>query len=107
MAAEERDSNAPITPKRGRPPGEQTPEGMIRAELLAHLRIYKRLREKVEQRLEMGELDTEELAKLMELVRKGIVEMAKPIIAPAKSEVAKPHEAEEDAAAILAKLIGG
>lgn len=94
------------TAKRGRPPGEVSPEGLLKQELIAHLRLYKKTRELVEQRLSTGTMDTDELAKYMDLLRKGIVDMAKPFIASAKSTEARVEESE-DGEAILAKLIAG
>ncbi len=93
-------------PRRGRPPGETTPEGLIRAELIAHLKLYKRIREIVERQIDtMGDnLAPEDLSKYMDLLRRGIVEMAKPIVPNAKAEQAKP-EVEEDPEKILAGLL--
>lgn len=93
------------TPRRGRPPGEVTAEGLLRAELIAHIRLYKRTREIVEQRLNEV-TDPEELAKIMDLLRRGIVDLSKPFIAVAKPEVARVVE-EEDGEKILARLLGG
>lgn len=94
-------------PKRGRPPGEVTPESLIRLELIAHLRLYKRTREIVEKRLADDSLDAEDLTKYMELIRKGIVEMAKPILPNARPEAVRPAEVEEDGEQILRRLIEG
>jgi hypothetical protein len=98
-------------PRRGRPPGtEETPESLIRKELMAHLKLYKQLREIVQKKIDSvgGEMDPDTLTKLMDLLRKGVVEMAKPIIAPARSgEGSVKGEVEEDPEKILAGLIGG
>ncbi len=91
-------------PRRGRPPGEVTPESLLKVELIAHIRLYKRTREIIEQRLEEVS-DPEELAKIMDLLRRGIVDLSKPFIATAKPETAKPAE-EEDGEKILARLLG-
>jgi hypothetical protein len=99
------DASSPA--RRGRPPGEQTPEGLIRAELLAHLRLYRRLREIVETKVQdAASLDVDALTKYMELLRKGITEMAKPIVPQAKSET-RQQEQEENASSILARLVTG
>ncbi len=96
------------TAKRGRPPGEVSPEGMIRAELIAHLKLYKRTREIVEKRLEHDDLlEVDDLTKYMELLRKGIVEMSKPILPNAKAGDVRPEANEEDAEKILQKLLEG
>lgn len=93
--------------RRGRPPGEVTPEAMIRLELLAHLKLYRRVREIVEKRLADETLDADALAKYMELLRKGIVELAKPILPNARPETVRPTEPEEDGETILRRLIEG
>lgn len=95
------------TRKVGRPSGEVTPESLIRAELIAHLKLYKKIREQVETRLETGTCDAEELSKYMELLRRGIVDMSKPFIAAARPDSARPAEVEEDGESILAKLLEG
>ncbi len=96
------------TPRRGRPPGEVTPESLIKAELIAHLRLYKRMREMVERVLDNPDriLEPEDIAKYMDLLRKGIVDMSKPFIANAKPVDAKPEETE-DGEAILSRLLVG
>ncbi len=93
-------------PRRGRPPGETTPEGLIRAELIAHLKLYRRTREIVEKRIDLAgdAISPEDLSKFMDLLRRGIVEMSKPIVPNAKAEQAKP-EVEEDPEKILAGLL--
>jgi len=92
-------------PKRGRPPGEVTPESLLRLELIAHLKLYKRMREVVERRL-AEDLDAEELTKYMDLLRKGIADMVKPFVAVAKPESSRGAAEEEDGEAILRKLLG-
>lgn len=92
--------------KRGRPPGEETPEVLIKRELIAHLKIYRKLRELVTTKIDKdGEnMDAETLGKFMDLLRKGIVDMAKPIVAPAKADgAAKPDD--EDPQKILDGLL--
>lgn len=93
--------------KRGRPPGEVTPEGLIRQELIAHLKLYRRTREIIEQRMDVEGLSVDDLTKYMELLRKGIVEMAKPIVPQAQRAEAKPQRDEEDAEKVLANLLEG
>lgn len=93
--------------RRGRPPGEVTPEGLLRQELIAHLRLYKRTREIVEHRLQDDHLDADELTKYMDLLRKGIVEMAKPFVATARPEAARPDGDAESGEKILARLLEG
>lgn len=93
--------------RRGRPPGEETPESLIRKELIQHLKLYKRTREIVEKRLSVDGLDVDELTKYMELLRKGIVEMSKPIIPQARAEAARPVETEEDPEALLQRILSG
>lgn len=108
MAGTERDSDAAVGKRPvGRPPGDVSPESLLRSELIAHLRLYKKIRQMVESRLDLGTADADELAKYMELLRRGIVDMSKPFIAAAKPEAARAAEPEEDGEAILAKLIGG
>jgi|SRR5579885_2882119 len=95
---------------RGRPPGtEETPERLIRNELMAHLKVYKTLRELVQKKIEDrgDQLAPAELAQFMDLLRRGIVEMAKPIVAPAKAETAKTAVEEEDPEKIIAELTKG
>lgn len=93
--------------RRGRPPGEVTPESLLRAELIAHLRLYKQVREVVQERINEGGLSADDLGKYMDLIRKGIVEMAKPVVPTARQGDAKPPEDLESAESILAKLING
>lgn len=93
--------------RRGRPPGEITPEGLIRSELIAHLKLYRKTREIVEKRLEDPKIDVEDLTKYMELLRKGIVEMAKPVLPNARPEAVRVAEPEEDGETILRRLIEG
>jgi hypothetical protein len=90
--------------KRGRPPGETDPTLLLKQELIAHLRLYKKVREIVETQIESCS-DPDELAKYMDLLRKGIADLAKPFVAAAKPEIAKPIE-EEDGEKILARLLG-
>lgn len=109
MAATERNSCAPIapeesTPKRGRPPGEVSPEALLKQELIAHLRLYRKMRELVETRLDDAAADPDLLAKYMELLRRGIADMVKPFVAAAKPETARPQD-EEDGEKILARLL--
>lgn len=100
------DSDSPA--KRGRPAGTtETPQSLIEKELIAHLKLYKKLREMVERRIEDVSIDADTLTKYMELLRKGIVEMAKPIIPNARPVDAKPIESEENAEMILQRLIDG
>lgn len=106
MASTERDTDSPVV-RRGRPTGEVSPESLIRLELIAHLRLYKKTREIIESRLELGTADADELTKYMDLLRKGIVEMAKPFIAAAKPDSSRSNEPEEDGEAILRKMIEG
>jgi len=94
------------TPRRGRPPGETTPESLLKQELMAHLRLYKSMREVVEARLKDDSLDPDSLAKYMELIRRGISDMVKPFVASAKPSDTKPVD-EEDGAKILARLMEG
>ncbi len=101
------DSEDDARSKRGRPPGEVTPESLLKSELIAHLKLYKRLRETVERRLQDPALDAEDLTKYMDLIRKGIADMVKPFVAVAKPESARPQEEPEDAESILRKLIAG
>lgn len=91
----------------GRPKGEETPESLIRRELIAHLKLYRRTREIVEKRLAVDGLDVDELTKYMELLRKGIVEMSKPIIPQARAEAVRPAEETETSESILQKLLEG
>lgn len=93
--------------RRGRPPGEDTPESLIRKELLAHLRLYRKTREIVEARLDTGTADVDEISKYMDLLRKGIVEMAKPFVASAKPGEAARQEPEEDGETILRRMLQG
>lgn len=88
----------------GRPPGETDPTQLIKQELIAHLRVYKRVREKIDGLLDLCS-DPDELAKYMDLLRKGISDLSKPFVAAAKPEAAKPVE-EEDGEKILEKLLG-
>lgn len=110
MAAESRDTITPVSEtvaKRGRPPGEVTPESLLRSELIAHIKLYKRTREIVESRLNNSDLiDPDELAKYMDLLRRGISDLSKPFVAAAKPETAKQVE-EEDGEKILARLLEG
>lgn len=111
MAAESRDPNTSVSEivaaRRGRPPGEVTPEALLKSELIAHIKLYKRTREIVEARLNSSELiDAEELTKYMDLLRRGISDLSKPFVAAAKPEAAKPAE-EEDGEKILARLLEG
>lgn len=106
MGTESGDTQETVGAKRGRPPGEVTPESLLRLELIAHIRLYKRTREIVEKRLRDDLVDPDELSKYMDLLRKGISDLAKPFIASAKPESAKPAE-EEDGEKILARLLGG
>ena len=103
--------NETAKPKRGRPPGsDETPEALIRKELNAHLKLYRKLRETVEKRIEAhgDTLTAEELTKYMDLLRRGLVELAKPIVAPAKADNASGKgEVEEDAEKILKGLLEG
>lgn len=96
-----------IEPRRGRPPGEVTPELLLRAELIAHLKLYKQVREVVQERINEGGLSADDLGKYMDLIRKGIVEMAKPVVPNAKASDVKPPEELESADSILNKLING
>jgi len=96
-------------PRRGRPPGtDESPESLIRKELIAHLKLYRRLREIVQKKLDdLGDaISPDDLQKYMDLLRKGLVDMARPIVAPAKAESAKAVE-EEDPEKILASLLEG
>lgn len=105
MGTESRDTEQAVeSPRRGRPPGEVTPESLLKTELIAHIRLYKRTREIIEQRIDEV-VDPEELAKIMDLLRRGIVDLSKPFIATAKPENAKPAE-EEDGEKILQRLLG-
>lgn len=94
-------------PKRGRPPGEVTPETLIRQELIAHLKLYRRTREIVEQRLSYDTIPIDDLTKYMELLRKGIVEMSKPIVPQAERSKAAVVEETEDPDRVLARLLEG
>lgn len=92
---------------RGRPPGtDETPESLIKKELVAHLKLYKRLREIVQKRVEVSgdSMLPEDLSKFMELLRKGVVDMARPILATAKPDHA-PKLEDEDPQKILAALL--
>jgi hypothetical protein len=94
-------------PKRGRPVGtEETPESLIKKELIAHLKLYKRLREIVQKRVDLvgDEMQPEDLGKLMDLLRKGVVDMARPIVANAKPDSAQKQD-DEDPQKILADLL--
>lgn len=93
--------------RRGRPPGEVTPEGLIRQELVAHLKLYRRTREIVEQHLNEDALDVDTLAKYMDLLRKGIVEMSKPILPNARPETVRPAAEDESTESILTRLMDG
>lgn len=109
MAAESRNAEQAVAgqpSRRGRPPGEVTPESLLKLELIAHLKLYRRMREMVEANLETASDDPDLLAKYMDLLRKGIADLAKPFVAAAKPESAKPAE-EEDGEKILARLLGG
>lgn len=96
------------TPKRGRPPGEETPESLIRRELIKHIKVYTRTREIIEKHLnDRGESMTpDEVAKYMDILRKGVVDLAKPIVAPAKAETAPKDSGEENVEVILRGLLG-
>lgn len=107
MAGTSRDTEeAVVGPRRGRPPGEVTPETLLKSELIAHLRLYRRMREMVEENLESAGQDPEILAKYMDLMRRGISDLVKPFVAAAKPETAKAAE-EEDGEKILARLLAG
>lgn len=98
----------PESARRGRPPGtDETPEQMLRKELISHLKVYKRLREITQTKIDtLGDsLSPDDLAKFMDLLRRGIVDMARSIVAPAKAESA-PKVEEMDPEKILAELIG-
>lgn len=111
MGREERNTQPSVSTesgsRRGRPPGEVSPETLLRQELIAHLRLYKRSREIVERRLEEPGIDAEELTKYMDLLRKGIADMVKPFVAAARPEQAKSTEEAEDGQAILDRLLEG
>jgi ubiquinone biosynthesis protein UbiJ len=95
------------SPKRGRPPGtDESPESLIKKELIAHLKLYRRLREIVQKRVDMhgDEMQPDDLSKFMDLLRKGVVEMARPIIGPAKGD-SNAKQDEEDPSKILAALL--
>lgn len=99
-----------VPARRGRPPGtDETPESLIRKELIAQLKLYRHTREMVQQRIESAgtALPAEDLAKFMDLLRRGIVELAKPIVAPARADDTRDKgKDDEDPAKILAGLIG-
>ena len=62
-------------PKRGRPVGTvDSAERLLRAELIAHIKLYKIIREVVQERLASGaaSMDADELGKFMDLLRRGI-----------------------------------
>jgi len=93
----------------GRPAGEVNPESLLRAELIAHLRLYKRVRGMVEKVLDNSDrtLDVDDIAKYMDLLRKGIVDMSKPFIATAKPQDAAREQAAEDGEHILQRPLAG
>ena len=93
--------------KRGRPPGsDDSPERLIRAELIAHLKLYRKIRELVEKRIGRDEsLDAEEISKYMDLLRRGIGDMAK-AIAPTKDATRVP-ESEISSEELLDQLLVG
>lgn len=96
---------------RGRPPGTADEPGrLLLQELVAHLKTYRQAREEVQRRIdtERSTLTLDEIATIMDMLRKGIGEMARGIVAPARPESAKGKaEDEESAEAILARLTGG
>ena len=95
---------------RGRPPGtDDSPERLIRQELVAHLKAYRRIRELIERRVDAdhSQLSFDELGKAADLLRKGIGEMARSIVAPAKAEIAKDKGDEKSAEEILAEMMQG
>lgn len=105
-------SNPPSKGKKGRPPGstkvDPTPEQLIKNELLRQLALFTRLREIVERRLDTrheSELGTEDLSGLMDLLLKGITQMAKVVVAPQKSTSEPRIDEEEDPQKILEGLI--
>ena len=100
-------TNSEESPKRGRPPGEVTPEGLIRQELVAHLRLYRKTRELVESRLDDRGISAEDLAKYMDLLRRGIGDLAKSVVPVARPAEAKTDDSGEDGETILARLIEG
>lgn len=95
---------------RGRPPGTtDEPERLIRQELVAHLKAYRRIRELIERRVETehSQMNIDELGKAADLLRKGISEMARSIVAPAKPEGSKGRGEEQSVEEILAEITGG
>ena len=96
--------------RRGRPPGtEETPERLLRAELLAQLKLYRKIREMVEARVTtapVGEMDAEEVGKYMDLLRKGIVDIAR-TIAPATAGQARAAVEVENPEELLERMLSG
>lgn len=97
-----------IPPKRGRPVGtEDSATRLLQAELIAHLKLYKSIREVVQQRIttRSTDMDADELGKFMDLLRRGIGDMTK-ALAPTK-ESNPVEETPEDSSELLERLLGG
>lgn len=93
----------------GRPPGEESPEILIRRELISHLKLYRRCREAIQKRLDGGGVDTlgaEEIGKFMELLRKGINDLGRSVIATPKATGEKVTE-EQSGEELLREMLEG
>lgn len=79
----------------------------MRQEFIAHIKLYRKTREMIEAKITTGQIAVDDLVKYMDLLRKGIVDLGKPILPNARPEVVKATDDEGDAASILEKLIAG
>jgi hypothetical protein len=98
------------SPKRGRPVGTvETPEDLLRRELIAYLKLSRKLREIAERKIEAGDADKMDAGTLetyMEFVRKAIVDMARSIVPQAKAVTVTPEIIDEDPQHIVDKILG-
>jgi hypothetical protein len=98
------------SPKRGRPVGTvETPEDLLRRELIAYLKLGRRLREIMERKIEAvteDKIDASTLETYTEIVRKSVVDIVRSIVPQAKPVVVSAELIDEDPQQTVDRILG-